>query len=65
MKGLVVQGQEVALASADKQDIVWKSFMINMKQGTLKFLLNVAIYTLPTATNLNIDKKFSSDLYKL
>ena len=30
--------------------------MINMKQGTLKFLLNVAIYTLPTTTNLNIEK---------
>ena len=51
VKGLAVQGQYLALAAAQKQDVVWKSFMFNMKQGTLKFLLNAAIDTpqqLPT-----------------
>ena len=39
VKSLVVQGQYLALAAAEKQDVGWKSFMFNMKQGTLKFLL--------------------------
>ena len=65
VKDLVVQGQYLALAAAQKQDVVWKSFMFNMKQGTLKFLLNAAIDTLPTAANLKRWKKTSSDLCKL
>ena len=39
--------------------------MYNLKQGTLKFLLNAAIDTLPTAANLKRWKKTSSDLCKL
>ena len=60
-----MQGHYLALASAEKQDIVWKSFMYNLKQGTLKFLLNAAIDTLPTAANLVRWKKSASDLCKL
>ena len=52
LKSLVVQGQYLALAAAQKQDVIWKSFMFNMKQGTLKFLLNASIDMLPTAANL-------------
>ena len=52
VKGPVVQGQDLALAVADEKEVVWKSFMINRNQGTLKFLLNAAVDTLPTATNL-------------
>ena len=65
VKELAVQGHYLALASAEKQDIVWKSFMYNLKQGTLKFLLNAAIDTLPTAANLVRWKKSGSDLCKL
>ena len=65
VKSLVVQGQYLALAAAQKEDVVWKSFMFNMKQGTLKFLLNTAIDTLPTAANLKCWKKSSCDLCKL
>ena len=65
VKGLAVQGHNLALAAAENQDIVWKSFMYNLKQGTLKFLLNSAIDTLPTAANLKRWKKTSSDLCKL
>ena len=65
VKGLAVQGNFLALASAEKQDIVWKSYMYDLKQGTLKFLLNAAIDTLPTAANLKRWKKSSSDLCKL
>ena len=65
VKELAVQGYYLALASAEKQDIVWKNFMYNLKQGTLKFLLNAAIDTLPTSANLVRWKKSASDICKL
>lgn len=65
MKELTVQGNFLALAAAERQDIVWKSSMYNLKQGTLKFLLNASIDTLPTVANLKRWKKTSSDLCKL
>ena len=65
VKNLIVQGKFLALATAEKQDIVWKSYMFNLKQGTLKFLLNASIDTLPTAANLKRWKKSTSDLCKL
>ena len=65
VKSLTVQGKNLELASAEKQDLVWKSFMYDLKQGTLKFLLNANIDTLPTAANLKRWKKSSSDLCKL
>ena len=65
VKDLAVQGHYLALASAEKQDVVWKSYMYDLKQGTLKFLLNASIDTLPTAANLKRWKKSSSDLCKL
>ena len=39
--------------------------MFNLKQGTLKFLLNASIDTLPTAANLHKWKKSTSDQCKL
>ena len=57
VKSLTVQGKNLELASAEKQDLVWKSFMYDLKQGTLKFLLNANIDTLPTAANLKRWKK--------
>ena len=54
-----------ALAAAEREDIVWKSVTYDLKQGTLKFLLNASIDTLPTAANLKRWKKSSSDLCKL
>ena len=65
VESLAVQGKFLALAAAEKEDVVWKSYMFNLKQGTLKFLLNAAIDTLPTAANLMRWKKSSSDLCKL
>ena len=52
VKTLSVQGNFLALAAAEKQDVVWKSYMYNLKQGTLKFLLNALLDTLLTAANL-------------
>ena len=65
VKGLAVQGNFLALAAAEKEDVVWKSAMYDLKQGTLKFLLNASIDTLPTAANLKRWKKTSCDLCKL
>ena len=40
--------------------MIWKSYMFDMKKGTLKFLLNASIDTLPTDANLvNWNKKTS------
>ena len=65
MKELEVQGNFLALAATKKEDIVWKSYMFDLKQGTLKFLLNLAIDTLPTAASLKRWKKSKSDWCKL
>ena len=65
VKDLAVQGNILALAAAEKQDIIWKCYMFDLKQGTLKFLLNSSIDTLPTAANLKRWKKSCSDLCKL
>ena len=35
-----------------KSDMIWKSYMFNLKKCTLKFLLNSCFDTLPTQTNL-------------
>ena len=42
VKTLAVQGKFLALAAAEKEDVVWKSYMFDLKQGTLKFLLNAS-----------------------
>ena len=43
------------------EDVVWKSFMFDIRQGTLKFLLNASIDTLPTGANLVRWNKKTSD----
>jgi hypothetical protein len=65
VRSLTVQGKTLALAAAEKEDVLWKSYMYNLKAGTLKFLLNASIDTLPTAANLKRWKKSPSDLCKL
>ena len=52
MKTLSIQGIVLASAASEREDVVWKSFMYNLKQGTLKFLLNALLDTLLTAANL-------------
>ena len=49
---LQVQGNLLTLAAKEKVDLVWKSSMFQLKSGTLKFMLNAAIDTLPTPANL-------------
>ena len=65
VKTLTLQGNILSLAAFEKEDIIWKSYMFNLKAGTLKFLLNASIDTLPTAVNLKRWKKSPSHLCKL
>ena len=54
---LAVQGNTLALADAEATDSTWKSHIYDLKAGTLKFLVNAVIDTLPTAVNLKRWKK--------
>ena len=65
VKNLTLQGNILTLAAFEKEDIIWKSYMYSLKAGTLKFLLNASIDTLPTAVNLKRWKKSPSDVCKL
>ena len=64
-KNLQVQGNLLTLAHQEKEDLVWKSTMFQLKSGTLKFMLNACIDTLPTPANLTRWKYTSSDKCKL
>ena len=64
-RGLQVQGTLLTLASQEKEDLHWKSVMFQLKSGTLKFMLNASIDTLPTPVNLKRWKYTSSDKCKL
>ena len=65
VKGLQVQGNMLNLAAAENQDVLWKSQMFQLKSGTLKFMINASIDTLPTPANLKRWKCSSSDKCKL
>ena len=60
-----VQGKSLALVAAEKEDVLWKSYLFNLKAGTMKFLIKATIDTLPTAANLKRWKKSPFDLCKL
>jgi hypothetical protein len=64
-KNLQVQGNLLTLANQEKEDLVWKSTMFQLKSGTLKFMLNACIDTLPTPANLKRWKYTASDKCKL
>ena len=57
----MIQGRLLELASAENSDAVWKSVVFDMKKGTLKFLLNPQLDTLPTGANLVRCDKYSWD----
>ena len=49
---LQVQGPLLSLAIQETEDLLWKKSMFQLKSGTLKFMLNACIDTLPTQANL-------------
>ena len=62
---LIKQGHFLCLAMLKKSDMIWKSCIFNLNKGTLKFLLNSCLDTLPTQINLLQWEKSASDLCKL
>ena len=45
---LVKQGKTLELSQIEKNDATWKGYIYNLPRGTMKFLLNSTIDTLPT-----------------
>ena len=60
-----MQGKSLSLVAQEATDFTWKSFLYDMKAGTLKFLVNSVVDTLPTAANLVRWGKSNSDKCKL
>lgn len=50
---LVQQGSMLRLVDLEESDSLWKSYILNLPRGALKFVLNSVIDTLPTANNLH------------
>ena len=61
LNSLIKQGEFLKLAQLEQQDPIWKGFIYDLKKGTMKFLLNATIHTLPTQTNLKMWNKSTSD----
>ena len=51
-KTLILQGKFLELFHKQNSDATWKSYIHNLPKGTLKLILNAALDTLPTKTNL-------------
>ena len=52
IKQLIKQGDLLELAKCQNTDLTWKSYIFNLKKGTLKFILNATIDCLPHNANL-------------
>ena len=64
-KSLLKQGRFLEMTLLEKSDAAWKSFIYQLPQGTMKWILNSAIDTLPTLSNLKKWGKVSSDICKI
>ena len=51
---LVKQGKFLELSKLEHNDATWKSFIYNLPKGTMKWLLNSSIDTLPTKVNSGV-----------
>ena len=61
VKSLVQQGKFLELTYIEQNDATWKSYIFNLPRGTMKWLLNSSINTLPTKANLKLWGKVSND----
>lgn len=55
------QGDFLQLVNEMEDSYTWKSYIYNLPKGTLKFLINASINTLPTLSNLKQWGKITSD----
>ena len=51
---LVKQGKFLELTQLEQTDATWKSYIYNLPKGTMKFVLNASLDTLPTKANLSL-----------
>ena len=58
---LIKQGQILELAKLEEKDATWNSYIFNLPKGTMKWLLNSCIDTLPTKVNLKQWGKVTND----
>ena len=58
---LLAQGEYLKFCLQEQKDPVWKSYILNLKSGTAKFLINATIHTLSTQNNLKLWNKAASD----
>ena len=61
---LVKQGELFKLTERERGDVVWKSYIYDMKKWVLKFCLNSITNTLPTGDNLLMWGKATNDKCK-
>ena len=61
VKTLVKQGKFLELTKMELMDATWKSYIFNLPKGTMKWLLNSSIDTLPNKTNLRKWGKITND----
>ena len=64
-KELIKQGRLIQLLQEMEMDATWKSYLFALPKGTMKFILNSTIDTLPTKTNLKLWGLSGSDKCKL
>ena len=51
---LIKQGSFLELCKLEQTDATWNSYIYNLPKGTMKFVLNASLDTLPTKTNLKL-----------
>ena len=61
---MVKQGELFKLAESERGDVIWKSYIYDMKKGVMKFFLNSVTNTLPTGDNLLMWGKSTHDKCK-
>ena len=54
IQSLVKQGNFLKLTQMQQVDATWKSYIYNLPKGTMKFLINASIDTLPSNVNLSL-----------
>ena len=61
VQNLIKQGKYLELCQLEQTDATWQGYIYNLPRGTMKFLLNSTIDTLPTKVNLKLWGKVSND----
>ena len=58
---LIKQGKFLEMSKCEQTDATWKSYIFNLPKGTMKWLLNASIDTLPTKVNLKLWGKVNNE----